>query len=470
MWEEEQPVAVGDDTPTLREQAAKQGWEADTFNFGRSETPGVEWFNPGIVRRPDGLWLLVRRSEAREGMFYGHNQIAAIKLNGRAPAAGCVLKFPNSKAEEQWEDARGVYWNGQTWITCVNFTWFPDGQWTGAHIALGVFKDMGNGVDITPECWSPLVRRDPVVGTNQGKPGKTHGKHNKNVLFFFLRDTLYCIYKSDPWHVVQFGNSWEDQVSYMHESVTWKYGTIRGGTPPILVGDKFYTFFHSSLPWRGRYRRYYMGALAFEGQPPFKPLMWTQEPILIGSQNEPWVQRKPLVVFPCGALLEDDKWLVTYGINDLKSGFIEIPHQDLLKLLNPAPQIPGLALLSASMSVPEYAPVPFVEESEEDLSGGTSAVGSDQGRCEPNKQNKVPDVPPAQSSPDGVLSNGKIDLKPREGESTEEWKKRLDREEKLRARAAKARAALAAKRAAGIKLGTIKRKRRKKRKTLKSKA
>lgn len=364
--DEEQPVEVGDETPSIREQAAKRGWACDYFDFGRAETLGVEFFNPGLVRRPDGLWLLVRRSEVTPGMWYGRNAIWACKLDeNKKPLGGPMLQFPNSKVDEQFEDPRAVFWNNQTWIGCVNFTWFTNGSWTGAHQMIGVFQDKG-GSDITDETWHPLVRRDPIIGTNRGTAGHTHGKHNKNLLWWFIDGKLHCLYTSDPWNVVQFGNKWEEQIPYVADGVIWKYGVVRGGTPPVRAGDFFYTFFHSSLPWRGRYRRYHMGAIAFETSPPFRPVFWTQEPILSGSQNDPWAQKKPLVVFPCGAVLENGKWLISLGVNDLKSAWIEIPHDDLTRLLKPIPVVPGLSLLSNVTPTPEYPAIPY-----EDLSSST---------------------------------------------------------------------------------------------------
>lgn len=361
----EQDVEVGDSTPPIREQARLRGWDCDFFDFGKAKTRNVEFFNPGLVRRPDGLWLLVRRSEITPGMWYGKNGIWACKLEGKKPLGGPTLKFPNTKGEEQMEDPRAVFWNNQTWVSVVNFTWFTTGSWTGAHIALGIFQDKG-GSDITEETWTPLARRDPVVGTNLGHAGPTNGKHNKNVLFWFIEGKLHCLYTSDPWAVVQFGSKWEEQIPYVAEGVQWEYGVVRGGTPPVRAGDFYYTFFHSSLPWRGRYRRYFMGAIAFEVSPPFRPVFWTQEPILTGSQNDIWAQRKPLVVFPCGSVLENDKWLVTLGVNDIASAWLEIPHSDLLQLLKPIPVVPGLSLLSDVTPTPEYEPIPF----EPDLSGG----------------------------------------------------------------------------------------------------
>lgn len=354
MTLEEELVEIGDETPPLSEQARLAGWKGGIFDFGKAEVQNVEHFNPSLIRRPDGLWLIVRRSEVVNGMPYGRNRLWACKLDEKMkPLGGPLLDFPDSTAEEQMEDPRAFRWNGQTWIGVVNFVWFPDGSWTGAHQALFSYRD--------DEEWTPIVRRDPPVETNLGRGGFTNGKHNKNFLWFLHDDKLHLIYMSDPWQVIEFGATWEEQKGYGGEGVKWKYGHVRGGTTPIRVGDHYITFFHSSMPWRGRFRRYYMGAMAFEAKPPFTPVLWTREPLLTGSQNDPWQQRKPLVVFPCGAIFEKDKWLVSYGINDLKSGWVEIPHEDLQKLLQPIPASPASMLLGMETEKPKEKRIPFVQ-------------------------------------------------------------------------------------------------------------
>lgn len=356
----EDVVQVGDRVPGILEQSRMRGWKAGFFDFVKAESDQIEFFNPGLVRQPDGLWLIVRASELVDGMPYGKNKIWACRLNekNKTPEGGPLLVFPDSGEEEQFEDPRAVFWNDQTWIGCSNFTWYPDGSWTGAHQCLGIFRN--NGMQGQEDArWTALARRDPPVGTNLDRSGHTNGRHNKNWLWFFHEGKLHLIYTSDPWEVVEFGAGWDDQIKYEWEGMKWNYGTVRGGTPPILVGDLYYTFFHSSVPWRGRFRRYHMGALAFEAKPPFKPVMWTREPLLSGSQNDPWHQQKPLVVFPCGAVLENDRWFISMGINDLKCAWVDIPHEDVVKAVEAAPEAPALSLLAAPTERIQYAHVPF---------------------------------------------------------------------------------------------------------------
>jgi hypothetical protein len=74
-----------------------------------------------------------------------------------------------------------------------------------------------------------------------------------------------------------------------------------------------------------------MGVYAFMAEPPFRVTRMSTVPILSGSQNDEWHEGLPLVVFPCGALLRNGQWLVTMGVNDCASAWIEIPHKDVVK-------------------------------------------------------------------------------------------------------------------------------------------
>jgi len=53
-------------------------------------------------------------------------------------------------------------------------------------------------------------------------------------------------------------------------------------------------------------------------------------PLLSGSRKDRWSTKKPLVVFPGGAVMRDGKWFVVGGCNDLDCFWVEIPHASLL--------------------------------------------------------------------------------------------------------------------------------------------
>src|SRR6478752_7467967 len=291
-----EPDILRDDlTPSILDQAKSNGWNAAYYNFGKAEGDGSDYFNPALVQREDGYWLLVRRSEPHpQGFTFGQNQIWAFMLDkeGKTPKMGIKLKWPVNDPQQHFEDPRGFYHPrlNQTLVGACTFLWHPDRSWTGAHQAFGAFDDN----------WECKQMTYPRIGGNPGQMEKIPDPKNyeKNWVWWIHDDKLHLLYKANPWTVYRFGNRWTEIEQFRLEGVTWPYGEIRGGTTPVLIGDLYFTFHHSSLPWRGRYRRYYAGAIGFEPFPPYKPRLITREPLLQGSQNDVWQMRKPLVVFP----------------------------------------------------------------------------------------------------------------------------------------------------------------------------
>jgi predicted GH43/DUF377 family glycosyl hydrolase len=140
------------------------------------------------------------------------------------------------------------------------------------------------------------------------------------------------IYLTQPHTVIEFDDNLTPGQQYVTEApnVLWHHGLIRGGTSPVLVEDRYWTFFHSSTPWMHSKRRYHMGAYSFKAEPPFEMDRITPMPLLSGSQMDRWHPGKPLVVFPCGALYRNGIWTVVGGYNDLGSFWIDIPHSQLV--------------------------------------------------------------------------------------------------------------------------------------------
>src|SRR6266481_6607164 len=105
-------IPIEDSTPTILEQAKREGWECQYYDFGLLEGKGDDYFNPSIVERPDGLWLLVRRAEPHpQGFQFGQNSVWAFKLNedGTTPMFGKRLKWISNEPSQHFEDPRGFY-------------------------------------------------------------------------------------------------------------------------------------------------------------------------------------------------------------------------------------------------------------------------------------------------------------------------------------------------------------------------
>lgn len=296
-------------------------WPSGMFNFGKLKVPGIDYFNCGIVERPDGTWLVTRRSKADPRIKIGLNDIMCFLLEDKMPVKGIradiTAAFPGL---EHFEDPRAIYHNGLTFLCCCNFIIRGNG-WTGAHqIVAAMTSD-----------WKCAKRYDPVYGGNGDDLGK-NTRIEKNWIWFFHDNVPHLIYMTAPHTVVRCSREFVPQQEFVTEAeLPWEYGDPRGGTPPVLVNGEYWSFFHSSTNWRQQSptRQYHMGAYAFEARPPFRITKITEEPLLSGSPFNTWGEGKPLVVFPNGSLLRDGVWTVTGGSNDIESFWIDIPHDDL---------------------------------------------------------------------------------------------------------------------------------------------
>jgi predicted GH43/DUF377 family glycosyl hydrolase len=69
-----------------------------------------------------------------------------------------------------------------------------------------------------------------------------------------------------------------------------------------------------------------MGYYKFESKPPFKIVEMSEKPILYGNEYDERTLKdlSPLVVFPCGAIEKDGKFIISFGFNDEKVGVIKV--------------------------------------------------------------------------------------------------------------------------------------------------
>lgn len=325
--------------PSIVEQAKRLGLHAEFYNFRRAKTNGTDFFNPALVEREDGLWLVARRSIAMDSFEFGKNDLMAFKLDANhLPQYGVPIQPPKLAEGEHFEDPRAFWHNSSWWISACNFVIYGNGGWSGAHQVL---------LEVDHN-WIVTKRRDPVYGLNGTSVLKQKG-NEKNWTWFSHENELHSIYMTQPHEVVRWDDTFRPIGDY-HDNAWhpgWQFGQARGGSAPVRLGNEYFSFFHSSMDWRPSKRRYYMGAYAFEATPPFKITRVTPEPILVGSIDDPWWDGKPLVVFPCSAIESlkqacppgtarwaDRVWTVSLGINDLASARIEIPHSRLLEMLS----------------------------------------------------------------------------------------------------------------------------------------
>lgn len=256
------------------------------------------------------------------GYDRGRSEVAIAHLDPETPSK--ILKtyvisgLPCPRGTEHLEDARLFTHDGRLWVTYTEVRDYNDRPW---------------------RCSQRLVRLKSVEGKWVGekevriKYGKNDQGQEKNWQFFSLNGKLYFVYGIKSHKVCELD---VETGAVVQEYETpgiknWPYGSLSGGTPPLLVGDRFVSFFHSYVPHAYRCRRYSMSAYEFEAKPPFKILRVSQKPLAYGSAKDGYADDprfngwQPLVTFPSGLVFHDDKYLVSVGINDHLSTLFSMP-------------------------------------------------------------------------------------------------------------------------------------------------
>ena len=160
---------------------------------------------------------------------------------------------------------------------------------------------------------------------------KNHRFMEKNWQFFENEDKLFFIYSIEPHKVIEINQNKILKEYPSSADFWWKFGIPRGSTPPVKINNEFLSFFHSSVS-KGKNKIYSVGAYTFSPNPPFKITKITKSPIISGDKIN---TSKLAVIFPSGAILENNSWVVSCGYNDESIKIIKFSHDSLLKLLTP---------------------------------------------------------------------------------------------------------------------------------------
>lgn len=320
------------DIPSFMEQ---RSWECGMYELPDTQT---EWyFNPGLLVQNGEKHLIARK--IWQAPYAYLNGVVRFRLQNNKPVSKHPIDLPSQRYSESFEDPRvAMDDKGNWWLSAVDFIQ----KQTFAHQI--ICKLDSN--------FRPQQIYHPNIGKNGNSLFSNTG-HEKNWLWFWHDGRPHCVYWTTP-HVV-YEHDWYHGVIKKHETFLegslWMHGEPRGGTPPVRVDDEYWTFFHSFTPWKYPRRRYHMGALAFSSKPPFAITRMTSIPLFSASSNDPVREPLPITIFACGALYEKGTWHVTFGVNDLRSGWAMIPHKDLSALTHSVKSESKTVPITASESV-----------------------------------------------------------------------------------------------------------------------
>jgi predicted GH43/DUF377 family glycosyl hydrolase len=190
----------------------------------------------------------------------------------------------------------------------------------------------------------------------------------KNWIPFRQDDRWLAVYRHEPFTVIEKTHAGIRQV-HVGNSVRWGYGAIRGGAPPVRMGDYWYAWFHSSrdepaADGGAAVKVYYVGCYAFDDA--FCVQAITPEPIMAGSAHAytyPWIGCGRIsACFPCGAIVRGDRFLISYGWLDSENRLAEVSVADVEdRMVRFPPSAVGpaaLPCLSPSLDPCPLIPVP----------------------------------------------------------------------------------------------------------------
>jgi predicted GH43/DUF377 family glycosyl hydrolase len=179
----------------------------------------------------------------------------------------------------------------------------------------------------------------------------------KNWLLFDYEGMLLAVYTISP-HVILrvFPDDRREVVpcARIYENV-WdssayssRFGVLRGGTPPLRVGESYFSFFHSVYRVSFRRRvfnrlihgqgtrtyRCAMGFYGFSASPPFGLQNFTPTPVLFPPRSNATVANQlnrkiDRTIYPCGSVFLDNLWAVSFGINDASCRIRLFSHEAL---------------------------------------------------------------------------------------------------------------------------------------------
>jgi len=266
-------------------------------------------FNSAIFKVDNKKYLMTRNSQ-----FVSQKMtLNSLKLYEYDTLKPICLNIKEEVDFEQFEDPRVLVHEDKIYVSCATYV---HDAFHLVHQKMLVFDKNFNHI-------KNIHFKYGLNGTNL----KENVGIEKNWTFFVFDDKLMCIYKLFPHTVLEFdwdGNLITEYITHNNIQLNWKYGIPKGGTNPLYKNDYYISFFHSYVYWGNGKRRYFMGYYKFNNKPPFNMIEFSNKPLLWGNEKDERIypEENPLVVFPCGAVFDDDKCLVSLGVNDEKTAIL----------------------------------------------------------------------------------------------------------------------------------------------------
>jgi predicted GH43/DUF377 family glycosyl hydrolase len=272
-----------------------------------------DYFNPCLFELNKKQYLMVRHSYVSNENVYN----SEINLFKYPSLEKIQLNIKTESLGEQHEDAKVFVYQDKLIVPTSNYYEYKKNFF---HEKLLILNHN----------FEHLYSIHPIYGKN-GNNVRNNSGDEKNWTFFEHDGKMMFVYQMHPHTVVEMdldGNIKTEYKTHFDVKSKWKFGEPRLSTNPIYKDGHYHSFFHSHILIRDGYfitKVYFMGYYKFKAEPPFEIVEVKEKPILWGNDVRP--RKKPLVVpycvFPCGAILKDNTFHISVGINDEECAILE---------------------------------------------------------------------------------------------------------------------------------------------------
>ena len=290
--------------------------------------PADSHFNPSLGVANGAVWMVYRRVSRDPGASI----VDWPRLLGACRIGDDLQPVADSNVDLSAliVDPPGA----RQWHADARLTARPDGLLMTYHDNHGLYSvPVPLGGPPSPLRPRPLV----LVGRRQRRRERNWGVLDDG--------ELKAVYTIDP-HVVLRLSEHDALIEArpVHETrraLPWdarRWGEPHGGSPPVRVGETWFSFFQSNVTAAGSERRIYrVGLYGFAAEPPHAVTHMTRAPVLTATDFEPPYSffHDSAVAYPSGALHADGRWLVSLGIHDRTLAFVGFDHERLLDACEP---------------------------------------------------------------------------------------------------------------------------------------
>lgn len=286
-------------------------------------------YNPSLAHTNLGLLLSFRYLPMPDNPWISQIGIVRLDENTMMPLGEPQIlqtRLSNSKTPSQAEDARVFFCNGKTYIIYNDNIEIVNPLSTQRR---DMFIAQIDEIDHL------FVMSEPIKLYHYDQ--YPHVKWQKNWVPFEWQGIVLFNYSIHPHEILypNFDNGKCISFALTKMFNNWQFGTLRGGTPALMVDGEYLSFFHSTIKilspvsTDAERHHYFMGAYTFSAEPPFHITKITSLPI-VAKDFYHQSDAEKRIIFPGGYFIKGPYLHVAYGKDD-REIWIATIDKDLLK-------------------------------------------------------------------------------------------------------------------------------------------